>query len=143
MPPITSRALKLDGSITVRFGGCDGKTPNCLLILDGWNYTVRFYRPRKEIFDGTWKFPELQLMKCLACYEKLNSTTARLAWGWARQSRLAENRSIFGSVQLGMIRAPVRRPTTDRLEKAFGSPDQLVNTQRQSSRVPISGQGST
>jgi len=26
----------------------------------GWNYIVRLYRPRKEILDGTWKFPEAQ-----------------------------------------------------------------------------------
>jgi hypothetical protein len=49
-----------DGSITVQFGGCDGKTPNCLPITPGWNYMVRLYRPRKEVLDGTWKFPEAQ-----------------------------------------------------------------------------------
>jgi hypothetical protein len=49
-----------DGSITVQFGSCDGKTPNCLPIVPGWNYIVRLYRPRKEILDGTWKFPEAQ-----------------------------------------------------------------------------------
>ena len=47
-----------DGSFTIQFGGCDGKVPNCLPITPGWNYTVRLYRPRKEILDGTWKFPE-------------------------------------------------------------------------------------
>jgi len=26
--------------------------------MPGWNYTVRLYRPRVEILDGTWKFPE-------------------------------------------------------------------------------------
>lgn len=46
-----------DGSFTIQFGGCDGKTPNCLPIMPGWNYIVRLYRPRKEILDGTWKFP--------------------------------------------------------------------------------------
>ena len=25
--------------------------------MKGWNYVVRQYRPRKEILDGTWKFP--------------------------------------------------------------------------------------
>jgi hypothetical protein len=49
-----------DGSVTIQFGGCDGKTPNCLPIMKGWNYMVRLYRPRKEILDGTWKFPEAQ-----------------------------------------------------------------------------------
>ena len=26
--------------------------------MSGWNYTVRLYRPRKEIIEGVWKFPE-------------------------------------------------------------------------------------
>jgi hypothetical protein len=49
-----------DGSITIQFGGCDGKIPNCLPITKGWNYIVRLYRPREEILDGKWKFPETQ-----------------------------------------------------------------------------------
>src|SRR6185503_3757764 len=49
-----------DGSIAIQFGGCDGKIPNCLPIMKGWNYTVRLYRPRAEILDGSWKFPEPQ-----------------------------------------------------------------------------------
>jgi hypothetical protein len=49
-----------DGSIAIQFGGCDGKIANCLPITKGWNYTVRLYRPRSEILDGTWKFPEAQ-----------------------------------------------------------------------------------
>jgi hypothetical protein len=54
-----------DGSVTVRFGGCDGKIPNCLPITKDWNYTVRLYRPRSEILGGTWKFPEAQFVKQL------------------------------------------------------------------------------
>jgi len=49
-----------DGSVAIQFGGCDGKIPNCLPVVDGWNYTVRLYRPRKEILDGSWRFPEPQ-----------------------------------------------------------------------------------
>jgi hypothetical protein len=49
-----------DGSITIQFGGCDGKIPNCLPIMKGWNYTVRLYRPRTEILNGIWKFPAPQ-----------------------------------------------------------------------------------
>jgi len=49
-----------DGSVTVQFGGCDGKIANCLPIVEGWNYTVRMYRPRPEIVNGTWKFPQAQ-----------------------------------------------------------------------------------
>jgi hypothetical protein len=42
----------------VQFGGCDGKIPNCIPIVEGSNYTVRLYRPRPEILSGKWKFPE-------------------------------------------------------------------------------------
>jgi hypothetical protein len=49
-----------DGSVAVQFGGCDGKIPNCLPTMPGWNYMVRFYRPRSEILDGSWKFPQPQ-----------------------------------------------------------------------------------
>jgi hypothetical protein len=48
------------GSVAVQFGGCDGKIDNCLPIMPGWNYTVRLYRPREEILDGKWNFPEPQ-----------------------------------------------------------------------------------
>jgi len=46
-----------DGSITIHFGG-DPSQPNHLYIMDGWNYVVRLYRPRKEILDGSWTFPQ-------------------------------------------------------------------------------------
>jgi hypothetical protein len=49
-----------DGSVTIQFGGCGDATDNCIPIVPDWNYTVRLYRPRKEILDGTWKFPEAQ-----------------------------------------------------------------------------------
>jgi hypothetical protein len=49
-----------DNSVTVQFGGCDGQIRNCLPIMNGWNATVRLYRPHPEVFNGTWKFPELQ-----------------------------------------------------------------------------------
>jgi hypothetical protein len=49
-----------DGSVTIQFGGCDGKIPNCLPIMNGWNYTARLYRPRPEVLNGKWKFPEPQ-----------------------------------------------------------------------------------
>jgi hypothetical protein len=48
-----------DGSYTIHFGGDPGST-NHLPIAEGWNYTVRFYQPRKEILDGSWKFPEVK-----------------------------------------------------------------------------------
>jgi hypothetical protein len=33
---------------------CKVKKP----ITKGWTYTVRMFRPRPEILNGTWKFPE-------------------------------------------------------------------------------------
>jgi hypothetical protein len=49
-----------DGAYTIQFGGCDGQVPNCLPTTPGWNYTVRLYRPRAEVLDGSWTFPEAQ-----------------------------------------------------------------------------------
>jgi len=46
-----------DGSITIHFGG-DPNADNYLDIMDGWNYLVRLYRPREELLDGSWTFPE-------------------------------------------------------------------------------------
>jgi hypothetical protein len=48
-----------DGSVTVHFGGDDDR-PNLLPIMDGWNYTVRLYRPRPETLDGSWTFPSVE-----------------------------------------------------------------------------------
>jgi hypothetical protein len=49
-----------DGTVTIQFGGCDGTIENCLPITEGWNYTVRLFRPRAEILNGTWRFPLAQ-----------------------------------------------------------------------------------
>jgi hypothetical protein len=49
-----------DGSVAIQFGGSDGETPNCLPIMKRWNYTVRLFRPRPEILNGTWRFPDAQ-----------------------------------------------------------------------------------
>ena len=49
-----------DGSVTVQFGGCGEGIANCLPIMPGWNYMVRFYRPRAEILEASWTFPEAQ-----------------------------------------------------------------------------------
>jgi len=46
-----------DGTVTINFGGCADDRPNCLPVMDGWNYLVRFYLPHPEIVDGTWTFP--------------------------------------------------------------------------------------
>jgi hypothetical protein len=48
-----------DGSITVHFGGCGDDRPNCLPIMDGWNYLIRLYQPRPEVLNGAWTFPNV------------------------------------------------------------------------------------
>ncbi|OMC34401.1 carboxylesterase [Mycobacterium sp. GA-1841] len=45
-----------DGAITIQFGGSGAG--NVLPVTAGWNYLVRLYRPRTEILDGSWTFPE-------------------------------------------------------------------------------------
>ena len=53
-------AKNADGSVDIQFGGCDATVANCLPITDGWNYLVRLYRPRAEILDGSWVFPDAE-----------------------------------------------------------------------------------
>jgi hypothetical protein len=50
-----------DGSITVRFvASADGDIPpNAIVTPEGWNYLIRFYRPRAEVLDGSWTPPTL------------------------------------------------------------------------------------
>jgi hypothetical protein len=31
--------------------------------VPGWNYIVRLYKPKKEILDGTWTFPDPQAIE--------------------------------------------------------------------------------
>ncbi len=53
----TTSKKNADGTVTLRLGG-DPKADNFLPIPKNWVYIVRFYQPKKEILDGTWKFPE-------------------------------------------------------------------------------------
>ena len=48
-----------DGSATIHFGGDPGQR-NYLPIVSGWSYIFRAYRPREEILDGSWSFPQPQ-----------------------------------------------------------------------------------
>ena len=34
-----------------------------LPIIEGWNYAIRMYEPRKEILDGFWQFPAIKPVK--------------------------------------------------------------------------------
>ena len=45
------------GQMTIRFGG-DPTAVGYLRIMPGWSYLVRLYRPRPEVVDGRWTFPE-------------------------------------------------------------------------------------
>lgn len=52
------------GTIVVQFGGkTDDPAINWLPVPPGWNYLVRLYRPRAELLDGRWTFPEAQPVK--------------------------------------------------------------------------------
>ncbi len=47
--------------------------------MPGWNYTVRLYRPRKEILDGTWKFPRRSRNECFTlCLTKTENIVMKL-----------------------------------------------------------------
>jgi len=46
-----------DGTTVIHLGGCGDGRPNCLRLMEGWNYTVRLYQPQAQILDGSWSFP--------------------------------------------------------------------------------------
>ena len=50
-------AKAADGTVEIQF---DGGVANCLPVTPGWNYLVRLYRPRQEILDGSWTFPQAE-----------------------------------------------------------------------------------
>ena len=47
-----------DGSYTLNLAPEPNGLTNHLYVMDGWNYALRFYRPRTSILDGTWPIPE-------------------------------------------------------------------------------------
>ena len=58
---MSKTCLELAKGLEPRFVtlGGDSDDPNPLPLQEGWNYAVRMYRPRPEILDGTWTFPDL------------------------------------------------------------------------------------
>ncbi|MEA1261753.1 DUF1214 domain-containing protein [Microbacterium sp. STF-2] len=46
-----------DGGITIHFGAHPAGLTNALVVMPGWNYTLRLYRPRLSVLDGTWVAP--------------------------------------------------------------------------------------
>jgi len=51
-----------DGSVTINFGGNKTAT-NYMETFDGWNITLRIYRPTEAYFSGKWKLPKLKLVE--------------------------------------------------------------------------------
>jgi len=51
-----------DGSVTIHFGG-DSNQDNYMETFDGWNFALRLYQPGEAYFDGSWKKPELKMVK--------------------------------------------------------------------------------
>lgn len=48
-----------NGETVIHFGGEDKNASNFLpLPGKNWTYTVRLYKPKKELLEGKWKFPE-------------------------------------------------------------------------------------
>jgi hypothetical protein len=50
---LTVRDVPVDGFWSV-------SVYNRIPIVDGWNYTVRLYRPRAEVLDCSWTFPAVE-----------------------------------------------------------------------------------
>ncbi|MCV2396140.1 DUF1254 domain-containing protein [Actinotalea sp. M2MS4P-6] len=46
-----------DGAVVIDLDTEDRGYRNHLYVMDGWNYAIRFYRPRAEILDGRWTPP--------------------------------------------------------------------------------------
>jgi hypothetical protein len=51
-----------DGAVTIHFGGNEN-AKNFLPVTPGWNYLLRFYRPRQALLDGAWQPPVAQPAK--------------------------------------------------------------------------------
>lgn len=46
-----------DGGVTIVLSEHPTDAPNALTIMPGWNYTLRLYRPRISVLDGSWIAP--------------------------------------------------------------------------------------
>ena len=47
-------------AVPVDLAGSGNDRPNCLPIMEDWNYTVRLYQPHPEVLDRTWTFPTIE-----------------------------------------------------------------------------------
>jgi hypothetical protein len=47
-----------DGSVVLNLAPDGAGLKNHIFVMDGWNHTVRLYRPRPAVSDGSWVAPE-------------------------------------------------------------------------------------
>lgn len=52
-----------DGAVTIDLGADPAGKSNPLPIMPGWNYTLRLYRPRPAVLDGTWVAPRPEAIR--------------------------------------------------------------------------------
>lgn len=52
-----------DGTVTLNLAPANEGLNNHLYVMEGWNYTLRLYRPRQSILDGTWTIPRPEPVK--------------------------------------------------------------------------------
>ncbi|PRB15586.1 DUF1214 domain-containing protein [Microbacterium sp. MYb62] len=55
-----------DGAVTIHLGAHPEGAKNALPIMPGWNYTLRLYRPRLSVLDGSWVAPRPEPISGLA-----------------------------------------------------------------------------
>jgi hypothetical protein len=61
----TNTKMNADGTFTVRFGSKEacGNVQNRLDISEGWNFTMRVYRPGPSVRNGSYKLPDVVAAK--------------------------------------------------------------------------------
>jgi hypothetical protein len=87
-----------DGSVTIQFGGCDGKTTNYLPIIPGWNYMVRLYRPPSRSSTEGGNFPKRN-----SCIEARSDSSPRRPAGIIRSVHHASGTRIGTSQAIASL----------------------------------------
>lgn len=59
----TTGQATADGEYLIQFGGCTDQVANCIPITEGWNYSLRLYRPDQSVLDGSWQAPEPEILQ--------------------------------------------------------------------------------
>jgi hypothetical protein len=73
--PVTLK--KADGTVSIQFGGDPKTAGNFLTVAPDWDCLIRLYRPRKEILDGSRKFPEAQTLNGRNATHEYQTSPAR------------------------------------------------------------------